>query len=207
MTPHKLAAIGLSAATAFLLPSCNKSSETNKSAEEVKESVGDANNKAVESAEKTADALTKTAQDAKAEVLQKVDEIKESPSGSVAQGSKARELMNASYAATEQYAELMESIKDQASAKAALAKFDDLGKKYEEIATMAKSIAPDATAPEETMALQKEMMEKMEPLQKRLQSSVATAMQVLAADPDLMKEFQEKSMALATKMAGMAGAQ
>ena len=200
------AVLGLSAAAFVALPACKKSSDTADAAKDVNESVADAREDMADSARKTGKELTKTAGEAKEEVAEKIDDIEKSDSGSAAVGDQARKLMDASYSATEQYAELMESIKDADSAKAALAKFDDLGKKYEEIATMAKGIDSSATAPEDAMKVQKELMDKMEPLQKRMQTATMSAMQVISSDPELMKEFQAKSMALAQKMSGIGGA-
>lgn len=206
MKIHSIAILSLSAAAIVALPSCNES-KTADAAKDVKESVADAKKDMVDATKTTGKELDKTAEAAREEIKEKVDDIKTSDTGSAVVGAEARKLMQASYDATESYAALMESIKDTDTAKAALAKFDDLGKKYEELGKMAKGIDPSATAPEDAMKMQKEMMEKMQPLQKRMQDATMSAMKVLSTDPELMKEFQDKSVALAQKMTAVSSGQ
>lgn len=97
---------------------------------------------------------------------------------------------------TEDYCELLESIKDKDSAKAAIDKMDGLADKYAKVAEKAKKAegaAPDAATVAKTQ-------EQMKPLQDRMTKAVTTAMPIIAADPELAKAFQEKQMLIATKM-------
>ncbi len=192
---------GLLAASLLAFPACKESSETADEAKDVKESVEDSSmdtkEDMKEAVEETKEQLDETAEAVEEDVAEAIDDA--DAGGSAA----AQKLMDATYTATEDYAELMESIKDEESAKAALAKFDDIGAQYEKIGEMAKGMDKTVVSEEQGMEMQKAMMEKMQPLQERMQKSTMGAMQVLSANPDLMKEFQEKSMALAKKMSGM----
>ncbi len=201
-----LASVGILSVSLFAIPSCKDSSESAAAAEDVKESVEESAEatsmeEMKDSAEETAEELTETAEAVVEDVEEKIDDAK--AEGGSAMDGTAQKMMDATFEATEQYAEMMESIKDEESAKAALARFDDLGMKYEKIAEMAKSIDRTAISQEQGMEMQEKMMEKMQPLQERMQTSMVGAMQILGANPDLMKEFQERSMALAEKMTQM----
>ncbi len=201
----KFASAGLLAASIVVFPACKDSSETADAAEDVKEAVEetemDSKEEMEDGVEETVEALNETAEAVEEDVEEAVEDAD-------AEGSAvAQELMDATYAATEDYADLMASIKDEESAKAALEKFDDLGAQYEKIAEMAKGMDRTAMSQEDGMKMQQAMMEKMQPLQERMQTSSISAMQVLSANPELMKEFQEKSMALAQKMTQMQSGQ
>ena len=173
------------AASLVAVTACDKSAESTDTAVEVDQ-----------------EAATETIENTAEEAVEVTEEIAEEAVAAepMSKNPDAQKLMDASIAATEQYADLMGSIKDEESAKTALAKFDDLGGEYEKIAEMAKGMDQSAVTPEQGMEMQKTMMERMQPIQERMQTNMVTAMQVLGANPDLMKEFQEKSMALADKM-------
>lgn len=97
---------------------------------------------------------------------------------------------------TEDYCELLESIKDKESAKKAIEKMDGLADKYAKIAEKAKKAGdtpPDAEAVTKNQ-------EKMKPLVDRMTKAATTAMPIIASDPELMKAFQDKQMNIATKM-------
>lgn len=97
---------------------------------------------------------------------------------------------------TEDYCELLESIKDKDSAKKAIDKMDGLADKYAKVAEKGKKAGetpPDAEAIAKTQ-------EKMKPLVERMTAALTTAMPIIAADPELMKAFQEKQMNIAKKM-------
>lgn len=97
---------------------------------------------------------------------------------------------------TEDYCELLESIKDKESAQKAIADMDKLGDKYAKIAENAKKAG---STPPDAAAITK-MQEDMKPLQDRMIKASTTAMPIISSDPELMKAFQEKSMSIATKM-------
>ncbi len=202
MKLQKFAYAGILSVSLLAFPSCKKSTESADAAKEVMESVKETTEGDLkEGAEETAEALDKTAEAVTKDVEEKIEDAEQGASG--ATKAEAQKLMDATYAATEQYAELMESIKDDESAKAALAKFDELGAKYEDIGKMAQALDKTAVPQDEAMEMQKAMMDKMVPLQERMQKSAVGAMEVLGKNPELMKEFQEKSMALAQKMMQM----
>lgn len=97
---------------------------------------------------------------------------------------------------TEDYAELLESIKDKDSAKAAIDKMDGLADKFAKVAEKAKKAdgaSPDAATIAKTQ-------EQMKPIQERMLKAVTTAMPIIAADPELAKAFQEKQTLIGTKM-------
>ena len=98
---------------------------------------------------------------------------------------------------TEDYCELLESIKDKESAQKAIAKMDGLADKFAKVAEKAKkagSTPPDAKA-------QAKMTEDMKPLQDRMTKAVMSAMPVIATDPELQKAFTDKMTLIGTKMA------
>lgn len=102
----------------------------------------------------------------------------------------------------EDYAKLLESIKDKASAEKAIADMDKIADKFGKVAEDAKKAAgkePDAKA-------QAKMQEDMKPLQERIMKAAPSAMTILASEPVLLKGFQEKSMKIATKMQEAAAA-
>ena len=97
---------------------------------------------------------------------------------------------------TEDYCELLESIKDKESAKKAIDKMDGLADQYAKIAEKAKKAGdtpPDAEAVTKNQ-------EKMKPLVERMTAAATTAMPIISSDPELMKAFQEKQMNIANKM-------
>ena len=97
---------------------------------------------------------------------------------------------------TEDYCEILESIKDKDSAKAAIAKMDGLADKYAKVAEKSKkagSTPPDAATVAKTQ-------EQMKPLQDRMVKAATSAMPIIATDPELVKAFQEKQTLIATKM-------
>ena len=97
---------------------------------------------------------------------------------------------------TEDYCELLESIKDKDSAKAAISKMDGLADKYAKVAGKAKKAGdtpPDAATVAKTE-------EQMKPLQDRMVKAATSAMPIIATDPELVKAFQEKQTLIATKM-------
>lgn len=98
--------------------------------------------------------------------------------------------------AIEDYAKLMESIKDEESAKKAIEKLDGLGDKFVKIAEKDKRAQGAQPSPEEQAKLQ----EKMKPATERLTKAMTTAMPILSSKPELMQAFQAKSMELAQKM-------
>jgi hypothetical protein len=97
---------------------------------------------------------------------------------------------------TEDYCELLESIKDKESAKKAIEKMDGLADQYAKIAEKAKKAGD---TPPDADAIAKNQ-EKMKPLVDRMTKASTTAMPIIASDPELMKAFQEKQMAIANKM-------
>ncbi len=190
---------GLFAAALLAQPSCKQSSDTAAAARDVRES-------AEASTKETGEESTENIEAAKEVVKDNSNNIPKSTSGSAAVGAGARKLMEASYDASKQYVELMESITDKDSARAALAKFGDLGRKYDEIAAMAKSIGPAAVDPEDAMAMQKEMMERTQPIKERMEKATKSAVRIMSTESDLMTDFQAKAAALATKMTPIGGA-
>lgn len=202
MKLRTLTAAGILSVSLIAFPSCKKASESADAAEDVKETVESTTEKNLkEGTEEIVEKLNETAEAVAEDIEEKIDDA-ESRDGTEAT-ALAKKLMNATYEATEQYATLMESIKDEASAQEAIDAFDDLGMQYENIGKMAQGMDQSAISEEEGMKIQEEMMEKMQPLQERMQAASMGAMDVLSAHPDLMKQFQEKSMALAQKMAQM----
>lgn len=98
--------------------------------------------------------------------------------------------------AVEDYAKLMESIKDEDSAKKAIDKMDGLADKFVKIAEKSKRADGKLPSPEEQAKLQ----EKMKPAQERLNAAMTAAMPIISSKPELVQAFQAKSMALAEKM-------
>ncbi|MGC4014127.1 MAG: hypothetical protein QM755_06345 [Luteolibacter sp.] len=111
--------------------------------------------------------------------------------------SAAESAAQSSLDATKDYCELLESIKDKDSAKAAIEKMDGIADKFAKIAEKAKSAGDTKVDP----AVAAKLQEDMKPITERMTKAVTTAMPIIGADPELAKAFQEKSMAMATKMA------
>lgn len=112
------------------------------------------------------------------------------------QEAAAESAVETSVDVMEDYCELLESIKDKDTAKAAIDKMDGLADKFAKVAEKAKKAegaAPDA-------ATTAKAQEKMQPLQERMIKASTTAMPIIAADPELVKAFQEKQMNIANKM-------
>ena len=102
---------------------------------------------------------------------------------------------------TEDYCELLESIKDKESAGDAIEKMDGMADKFAKVAEEGKKAGtkePDAA----TMA---KTEERMKALQERMTKAAQTAMPIIASDPELMKAFQTKQLAIASKMQEAAG--
>lgn len=114
-------------------------------------------------------------------------------------GSKEEQAADQAIALMEENCEILESIKDKASAEAAFTKMAALGDKYAELAKSSKD-AKGEIDPEKA----KEMAEKMAPLTERLTKATTDAMKIISADPDLMKKYQKVSMELGKKMADSA---
>lgn len=98
--------------------------------------------------------------------------------------------------AIEDYAKILESIKDEESAKKAIEKLDGVAEKFVKIAEKTKRAQGAQLSPEETAKLQ----EKAKPAAERLMKATTAAMPILASKPELMQAFQAKSMAIAGKM-------
>lgn len=96
----------------------------------------------------------------------------------------------------EDYCELLESMKDKESAKAAIAKMDGLADKFAKVAENAKkagSTPPDA-------ATQAKVTEKTKALQDRITKATMAVQPLLISEPDLAKSFAEKMQLIGTKM-------
>ncbi|QJE94502.1 hypothetical protein [Luteolibacter luteus] len=112
------------------------------------------------------------------------------------QEAAAESAVETSVDVTEDYCELLESIKDKDSAKAAIDKMDGLADKFAKVAEKAKKAegaAPDAATIAKTQ-------EKMAPLQERMGKAVVSAMAIIGSDPELLKAFQEKQTLIGAKI-------
>lgn len=112
------------------------------------------------------------------------------------QEAAAESAVESTVDVTEDYCEILESINDKESAKKAIDEMDGLADKYAKIAEKAKKA--DDTPPDAEAVAKSE--EKMKPLFDRMTKASATAMPIIASDPELMMAFQDKQMNIATKM-------
>lgn len=108
----------------------------------------------------------------------------------------AESAMDTTEDALKDYCEILESIKDEESARKAITKMDDLGDKFVKIGEKSKAAAGTQVSPEEIAKRQ----EKLKPLTERLTAAMQSSMTVLAAHPDIAQQFQTKSMEIAQKM-------
>ncbi len=189
---------GCAASMAFLA-SCKEATEAakdagNKAADSAKAAVSE---KAGELKKEATDMKDKAVADVKEKIEEKKEEIKEAVAGAVDSGSAA--MMDKMTGVMGDFAGVLESIKDEDSAKAAFAKMDTISASYGALVKEATKLQAD---PANTEAMTKMMMEKMVPIQERMQKAGMSASTFLATKPELMAEFQKKMQAFAMSATG-----
>ena len=96
----------------------------------------------------------------------------------------------------EDYAKLLESIKDKESAGKAIEKMDGLADKFGKLAGQAKK----AGTTEPDAATKAKMEEKSKALADRMSKASMAAAPIIGSDPALAKAFADKQMLIAKKM-------
>ena len=205
MRPKTTLTLALTSATVLALASCKDSSPKEEAQEEISSAAAEVQKAAQDGSEDVVEELTDAVEEieeATTEMVEDVADEADAETSAVAMAA-AEKMLDESVAITEKYTVLMESIKDEESARAALAEFDALGEMYVSLGKKGQAMNAGAMDAEQSMELQKMAMQKMQPLQERMQKASMDSMQVFAANPELMQEFQKKSMELAEKMQSM----